>query len=207
MSELNPRLILIAGPNGAGKTEFTNRVLAHEWLEGCEYINPDLIAQNQFGDWNSPSAVAKAARFSTDLRYECLEEARSLALETVFSTQEKLDFVDTAVDSGFFVRLFFIGTDNPTINASRIARRVIEGGHDVPIAKIVDRYHRSISNLAKALPLINRCYIYDNSVDEELPKLQFRTVDGSIQKVYEDDHVWANRVRETIETRQSELGR
>ena len=59
-------------------------------------------------------------------------------------------------------RLFFVETDNPTINASRFARRVIEFGHDVPIAKIVDRYKRSITNLAKVLPLINRCYIYDN---------------------------------------------
>ena len=46
-----PRLIVIAGPNGAGKTTLTERVLAHEWLEGCEYVNPDQIAQTVFGDW------------------------------------------------------------------------------------------------------------------------------------------------------------
>lgn len=121
MSDLSPRLVLIAGPNGTGKTEFTHRVLAHEWIEGCEYINSDLIAQNQFGDWNSPSAVAKAARLATDLRYSCLSKSESLALETVFSSQEKLEFVDATLDAGFFIRLFFVGTDNPSINAARIA--------------------------------------------------------------------------------------
>ena len=106
MSDPKPRLVLITGPNGTGKTEFTNKVLAHEWLEDCEYINPDLIAQREFGDWNSPSAIAKAARLATDLRYRCLSESKSLALETVFSSDEKLEFVDTALAAGFFIRLF-----------------------------------------------------------------------------------------------------
>ena len=198
MSDLNPRLILIAGPNGTGKTEFTNRVLAHEWLEGCEYINPDLIAQRQFGDWNSPSAVAQAARLATELRYRCLSDAKSLALETVFSSQEKMEFVDKALDAGFFIRLFFIGTDNPSINASRIANRVLEGGHDVPIVKVIERYRKSILNLAKVLPLIDRGYVYDNSVDGKLPKLQFRTVNGPLQKIYEEDHTWAIQVRNAV---------
>ena len=106
MSDLKPRLVLITGPNGTGKTEFTNKVLAHEWLEDCEYINPDLIAQSEFGDWNSPSAIAKAALLATELRYQCLAESKSLALETVFSSDEKLEFVDAALAAGFFIRLF-----------------------------------------------------------------------------------------------------
>ena len=174
--------------------------MAHEWLEDCEYINPDLIAQSQFGDWNSPSAVAQAARLATDLRYRCLRDGKSLALETVFSSQEKLEFVDKALDAGFFIRLFFVGTDNPSINASRIANRVLEGGHDVPIVKVIERYRKSILNFAKVLPLIHRGYVYDNSVDGKLPRLQFRTADGSLQKVYEEDHAWAVRVRSAVVT-------
>lgn len=50
-----PRLLVVAGPNGAGKTTITERGLAHEWFEGCEYINPDLIAQQDLGDWNDPN--------------------------------------------------------------------------------------------------------------------------------------------------------
>ena len=53
--------------------------------------------------------------------------------ETVFSTDEKVDFVRRSMAGGYFTRLFYVGTDDPAINAARIADRVLEGGHDVPI--------------------------------------------------------------------------
>ena len=52
-----PILIVIAGHNGSGKTTITPRLLKSEWLEDSVYINPDNIAQEKFGDWNSPEAV------------------------------------------------------------------------------------------------------------------------------------------------------
>lgn len=52
-----PLLIVIAGPNGSGKTTITSEVLASDWLEDTVYINPDNVAQEKFGDWNSPEAV------------------------------------------------------------------------------------------------------------------------------------------------------
>jgi len=54
-----PKLLIIAGPNGSGKTSVTRKILKHTWIEGCEYINPDDIARNMFGDWNSPEAILK----------------------------------------------------------------------------------------------------------------------------------------------------
>ena len=198
MSEVKPRLILIAGPNGAGKTRLTETVLEHEWLEGCVYINPDQIAQERFGDWNSPTAVAEAAQYATELRYRCIAEAKSVALETVFSSDEKLAFLDTALKSDFFVRLFFVGTDGPEINVSRIGLRVMEGGHAVPIDKVILRYQKSITNLATVLPVIHRAYIYDNSVEGSLPKLQFRTVEGVVERIYAENHAWSNQVRDQL---------
>lgn len=53
-----PRLLIVAGPNGAGKTTVTDAGLAHQWFAGCEYINPDLIAQRELGDWNDTFASA-----------------------------------------------------------------------------------------------------------------------------------------------------
>ncbi len=58
-----PVLIVIAGPNGSGKTTITSRILHHEWLENSVYINPDQVAQERFGDWNSADAVRQAARY------------------------------------------------------------------------------------------------------------------------------------------------
>ena len=42
-----PKLLIIAGPNGAGKTTVTSQILKHEWVEDCEYINPDFIARDK----------------------------------------------------------------------------------------------------------------------------------------------------------------
>lgn len=64
---MKPKLIVIAGPNGSGKTTFTSQVLRHDWAEGCLLINPDEIANNKFGDWNSSEAVVKAALLAQDM--------------------------------------------------------------------------------------------------------------------------------------------
>lgn len=199
-SALRHKLIVIAGPNGSGKTTFTSQVLRHDWSEGCIFINPDEIAKNEFGDWNSPEAVMKAAARAQELREECLRGKRSMLLETVFSVPEKLDFIRRAKEADFFIRFFFIGTDSPAINASRVARRVMAGGHDVPIAKIISRYQRSIANGALAISMVDRAYVYDNSIDDREPKKLFRTRDGRVFKTYRDSalHEWARMVVEGL---------
>ena len=186
-AEHKPELIIIAGPNGSGKTSITQKFLHHEWAEGTTYINPDQIAKDMFGDWNDKEAVLKAANYSSDLREKCLAEKRSFVFETVFSAQDKIDFVIRAKQAGFFIRIFFISTSNPAINASRIAKRVMEGGHDVPITKIISRYNKSIQNCKIVAPIIDRLYVYDNSIDDVDARPLFRLSDGTVAKQYTED--------------------
>ncbi len=40
---------------------------------------------------------------------------------------------------------------------------------------------------AKAISFVDRAYIYDNSVGNQLPRLLFRTSDGKLFKQYTDD--------------------
>jgi predicted ABC-type ATPase len=187
-----PKLLIVAGPNGSGKTSVTGKILKHEWIEGCEYINPDNIARNVFGDWNSPDAVLNAARYATEAREKCIAEGRNLIFETVLSAPDKIPFIQQAKQQGYFVRLFFIGTDNPQINAARVAHRVMSGGHDVPIPKIISRYYKSITNCGLLVPVADRLYVYDNSVDNVFPQLLFRTTDGKLTKQYAPVNNWAN---------------
>jgi predicted ABC-type ATPase len=63
-----PRLLIVADPDGSGKTTVTERGLAHVWFHDCEYINPDLIARDEVGDWNSPSAVLQAVQVAAKRR-------------------------------------------------------------------------------------------------------------------------------------------
>ena len=193
-----PRLIVVAGPNGAGKTSITEQLLRHEWMGGCEYVNPDYIARDHFGDWNAIGAISKAAKFAQDIRERCLTEGKSLAFETVLSMRDKIDFMQRAKAAGFFVRLFFVGTDDPTINAKRVALRVLEGGHEVPIRKIIDRYTRTLLLCPEAIQIADRAYVYDNSVENEQARLLFRTSDGMLFKQYGVVNDWAQEILNQI---------
>lgn len=190
---LRPVICVVAGPNGSGKTSTTEKLLANEWGADSFYINPDNIAQEQYGDWNSKDAVLKAAKEATNLRYQCLAERKSFVFETVFSSQEKLDFLRKAKSEGFFIRFFYVCTENPEINVLRIAQRFLNGGHEVPMSKIFSRYYKSLALAAQAIQFVDRAYVYDNSRNKELPRLLYRTSEGSLFKKYtEDIPLWAS---------------
>ena len=191
-----PILIVIAGPNGSGKTSITTKILHHEWVKECIYINPDNIAKEKFGDWNNPQAIINAANLSKEIRQNCIENFQSLIFETVLSASDKIDFILDAKKRGYFIRIFFVGTDTPSINASRIAQRVMEGGHDVPITKIISRYSKSIANCAVCAKIADRLYVYDNSIDFEEPILLFKITDGNTAKVYNKINKWAKLIVE-----------
>ena len=120
-------------------------------------------------------------------REESLKNHQSLIFESVFSSDEKVDFVCRAKQQGYFIRLFFVATSHPSINAARIAKRVIQGGHDVPISKIISRYQKSIFNCKKIIPSVDRLYVYDNSVEDQDASLLFRMSDGELVKSYTDN--------------------
>jgi predicted ABC-type ATPase len=189
-----PTLIVVCGPNGSGKTSITKKILKHEWLDNCTYINPDEIAQHVFGDWNSPDAILEAAKYAKDQRDKLLEKGSSMIFETVLSSSEKIDFILKSKKKGYFVRIFFVCTDSPAINASRITQRVLQGGHDVPIPKIISRYSKSIANCAFVSPFVDRLYVYDNSRENKDPLLLFRSSNGRITKTYHSMHPWASEI-------------
>ena len=193
-----PRLLVVAGPNGAGRTTVTARGLAHTWFAGCEYINPDNIARDEFAGWNDRTSIVAAATEATKRREACIVDRRSLAFETVFSSPDKPAFIRRAQHNGYFCRLFVVGTCDPTVNAARVAKRVMTGGHDVPIAKIISRYFKSIANCVEVAQVVDRLYIYDNSNDGASPCLILRAASGSVVRQYAPIPDWAMAIVERL---------
>jgi predicted ABC-type ATPase len=194
-----PVLLVIAGPNGSGKTTVTVKLRRDQWSEGVEYINPDDIAEEKFGGWNSPAATLQAAQYAENRRLELLEAKVGIAFETVFSAPDKVEFLEKAKEAGYFVRVFFVGTENPQINAARILKRMIQGGHTVPLEKILSRYTKAMANLAAAIAIADRVYIYDNSLENTEAALCVRVVDAQIRKVYQNLPLWVEDAIEGVE--------
>ena len=97
------------------------------------------------------------------IRQNLLKLKISFTFETVMSSDDKIELLNKAQKSGYRTYLYFIATQDPLINISRVENRVLNGGHDVPKDKIVSRYYRSLELLSDAVKYSNRAYIFDNS--------------------------------------------
>jgi predicted ABC-type ATPase len=79
------------------------------------------------------------------------------------SSTDKVETLKKAQSFGYRTYLYFVATEDPNINLSRIRHRVRTGGHNVPEDKAVARYYRSLELLIEAIKFSNRAYIFDNS--------------------------------------------
>lgn len=110
------------------------------------------------------TANAYLASIASDfIRHELLANKVSFTFETVMSSPDKVEFMAKAQAAGFRTYLYYVATDDPIINQSRVQIRVSEGGHSVPADKIVSRYHASLRLLPEAIRASHRAYIFDNS--------------------------------------------
>ncbi len=100
------------------------------------------------------------------IRRKLLEAKTSFTFETVMSSRGKIDFLREAQAAGYRTYLYFVATESPEINLSRVANRVVDGGHGVPREKVISRYSRSLALLPAAIEASDRAYIFDNSGEE-----------------------------------------
>jgi predicted ABC-type ATPase len=100
------------------------------------------------------------------IRYKLVECSKSFTFETVMSSPDKVESLRKAQSRGYRTYVYYVATEDPIINISRVKYRVKMGGHSVPEDKIVSRYQRSINLLMEAIQFANRAYIFDNSTHE-----------------------------------------
>jgi len=124
-------------------------------------LNEDVL------DFSNISVNSYYASVISDfLRHRLLDSGTSFTFETVMSSPDKVDLLRRAQEKGFRTYLYFVATDDPLINISRVQNRVRLGGHPVPEDKIVSRYARSLGLLLDAVRHSDRAYIFDNSSHE-----------------------------------------
>lgn len=116
-----------------------------------------------FPDGNMDSYLASVV--AAFLRMKLLEAQTSFTFETVMSHPSKVDMLKQAQGAGYRTYLYYVATDDPAINISRVENRVKLNGHDVPPDLVEKRYYRSLDLLMEAIRYTHRAYIFDNSTD------------------------------------------
>jgi predicted ABC-type ATPase len=104
-----------------------------------------------------------AAFCAAFVRYFLIKRRISFSCETVMSHPSKLEEIRKANREGYRTYLYFVCTEDKSINIERVASRVGKGRHNVSEDKIMSRYNRTLNNLAEALTLVYRAYLFDNS--------------------------------------------
>jgi predicted ABC-type ATPase len=156
------KIIIIAGPNGAGKTTFARNFLPAE-AQTLRFINADLIAAG-LAPFNPESASFKAGRLMLEEIDECVDAGHSFAFETTLSGLAYLKKIAIWQKLGYEVKLWFLSLPNEDIAVSRVARRVMQGGHHIPEDVIRRRFKAGLENFHERYSkAVNSWAFYDSS--------------------------------------------
>lgn len=179
-----PTLYIIAGPNGAGKTTFARRFLAGE-NSIFEFVNADSIAQGLAPYEPEKAAVAAGRLMLTKLR-ELFDRRESFAFETTLSGRAYRLLLAEMKAAGYRIELDFLWLPEPEQSISRVARRVVAGGHHIPEEVIRRRHAKGLRNLFQVYrPLLDRWTLYENTDSRALTIAQEESGDLVVWDVEE----------------------
>lgn len=138
--------------------------------QGAEYFNPDEAA-NLILSANpgiaQDEANSAAWRQGKRLLEHAIAERLSFAFETTLGGHTITALLDSALSAGIEVRIWYVGLATAELHISRVRARVAKGGHDIPEARIRERYDRSRLNLIQLMPKLTELRFYDNSEEAD----------------------------------------
>jgi predicted ABC-type ATPase len=137
------------------------------------------VNKNFIIDKSKKTHSYEASLAAAFIRHLLYKNNKSFSFETVMSHSSKLKEIEEANNNGYKTYLYFVCTDNPEINVSRVENRVDKGGHPVDLNKIISRYPGTLENLFPAIKLTHRAYLFDNSGKEQ--KLIAEVFEGALQ--------------------------
>lgn len=158
-----PNLIIVAGPNGAGKSTVADFLLSNRSLD--HYVNADVIAKGMASAEEGDSDIS-AGRILLEVVHDAISKKQTVAFESTMSGLMWRKMINDARDVGYDVTVCYVGVLSPDISTERVAKRVAEGGHDIPKETIRRRYHKSlVLGLGEYRKLADYWYFFDNSSD------------------------------------------
>lgn len=162
-----PTLTVLAGTNGGGKSSIGGAQLQ---AARTPFFDPDaetqaLIAANP--GMTLEEANAAAWRIGKERLETAIVDRLSFNFETTLGGSTITRLLRQARANGLRVRMWYCGLSNVELHIARVQRRVRLGGHDIPEAKIRERFDSSRNNLCALLPSLNELMLYDNSAEAD----------------------------------------
>ena len=171
---VNPVLWLLSGANGVGKTNFAFKHI-RAITKSSRFLNADEIARG-LSPFDPELERMRAGRIALQILQDTLRAqdtprandatAKSLTVETTLSGRTHLKTIETAHAAGWPVHILYFAVRTPEISLARIARRVSEGGHNVPEVDARRRFARSLQNLPAYLEACDFWRVYDNNAPQ-----------------------------------------
>ena len=157
--------------------------------QGGAYFNPDLVARELI-ERGVPAEQANAIAWK--LGFDALQRAigshGDFTFETTLGGRTIAHELHRAIKAGLKVFIWYVGLAAPELNIARVRARVGRGGHDIPQAKIRERYPQSLSNLVSFIGAAAEVHVFDNSDEsaDGLPQAK-RVFRMHGQKIIEPD--------------------
>jgi predicted ABC-type ATPase len=180
-----PLGVVLAGHNGSGKSTMWRRSLADR-LE-MPLINADRMMLSILPEPGEDGHLVPWAARLRDRDVGWMRVAQQgvqafvghamgarvpFAMETVFSywveqpdgrVASKIDLITNLQAAGYLVLLVFVGLPNADVSINRVATRVRDGGHGIPVATLRQRFPRTQKAIAAALKVADASILVDNS--------------------------------------------
>lgn len=160
--ETDKQVLIIAGPNGAGKTTFARTFLA-PLKDQIRFINADYIAAG-LSPFDPERVAVRAGRIMLGEVKACVQRGESFAIETTLSGKNYLKHIRRWQAAGYRVTLMFLSLNDVSIAIERVARRVRQGGHNIPEPVIRRRFKAGLELLhSHYQQVVDEWLLYDNS--------------------------------------------
>lgn len=155
-------VVIIAGPNGAGKTTFA-RIFLAPLKDSVRFINADFIAAG-LSPFSPELMAVRAGKIMLQEVQACFQRGESFAIETTLSGKGYLKHIKRWREAGYQVSLIFLSLNDVNISIERVAKRVVQGGHNIPTPVIKRRFKSGLELFHRHYKeTVNQWLLYDNS--------------------------------------------
>lgn len=168
-SQQRGHIYVLAGCNGAGKSSIGGAAMLEA---GVGFYNPDEAARKiaaANAHLSPPPTMAEingeAWNQGRTLLERAIERRLDFAFETTLGGNTILELLERAAREGLAVHVWFAGLQGVDLHLERVRQRVARGGHDIPRAKILERYDAGRANLIRLLPHLASVRVFDNSAE------------------------------------------